>query len=173
MVSLAFSNFPGSGSERAAGRIIFYTRGPELSRIIKILSIDNPLRHRLRSLLLPFSVGAALSFFFVLPYIRNINQWFENFGGPNNSPFWILAGTVYYVGLPVVCIGAVGAVYFFLKEIGLSSWSVLALLIPLVLMAGIALFHYSANRYVFITLTSWILLAALAVKELFAHLQGP
>jgi hypothetical protein len=42
----------------------------------------------------------------------------------------------------------------------------------LVLMAGIALFHYSANRYVFITLTSWILLAALAVKELSSHLEG-
>jgi hypothetical protein len=44
--------------------------------------------------------------------------------------------------------------------------------IPLVLMAGIALFHYSANRYVFITLTSWTLLASLAVKELFDHLKG-
>ena len=141
--------------------------------LLKILSIDNPLRHRLHSLLLPFTLGAALSLFFVLPYVRNINQWFENFGRPNNSPFWILAGTVYYVGLPVVCIGVVGAVYFFLKRNRAVLLVSLSAAVPLALMAGMALFHYSANRYVFITLTSWTLLPALSVKELFAHLKGP
>ena len=140
--------------------------------LLKILSIDNPLRHRLRYLLLLFTLGAVLSFFFVLPYVRNFNQWLENFGRPNNSPFWILAGTVYYIGLPVVCIGAVGAVYFFLKRNRAVLLISLNATIPLVLMAGIAFFHYSANRYVFITLTSWIILAALALKELFTHLQG-
>jgi hypothetical protein len=140
--------------------------------LLKILSIDNPLRHRLRSLLLPFTLGLVLSVFFILPYIRNMNQWMVNFGTPNNSPFWILAGTVYYVSLPVVCIGAVGAVYFFLNRNRAVLLVSLSAAIPLVLMAGVALFHYSANRYVFITLTSWILLAALAVKELFTHLKG-
>jgi uncharacterized membrane protein len=140
--------------------------------VLKILSIDNPLRHRMRYVLLLFTLGAALSLFFVLPYVRNFNQWLDNFGGPNNSPFWILAGTVYYIGLPVVCIGAVGAAYFFLRRNRAVLLISLNATIPLVLMAGIALFHYSANRYVFITLTSWTLLAALAVKELFSQLDG-
>jgi hypothetical protein len=39
-------------------------------------------------------------------------------------------------------------------------------------MAVIALVHYSANRYIFIILTSWTLLAALGVRELFNHLKG-
>jgi hypothetical protein len=114
----------------------------------------------------------VLSLFFVSPYVRNINQWLVNFGGPNNSPFWILAGTIYYVGLPVVCIGVVGAIYFLLNRNRAVLLVSLSATIPLILMAGIALFHYSANRYVFITLTSWTLLAALAVKELSAHLKG-
>jgi 4-amino-4-deoxy-L-arabinose transferase-like glycosyltransferase len=140
--------------------------------LLKILSIDNPLRHRLRYLVLPFTLGGVLSLFFVLPYVRNMNQWLVNFGGPNNSPFWILAGTVYYVGPPVICMGAVGAIYFLLRRnrsVLLVSFSAM---VPLILMAGIALFNYSANRYLFITLTSWILLAALAIKELFTHLKG-
>jgi uncharacterized membrane protein len=140
--------------------------------LLKILSIDNPLRHRLRYLLLLFTLGVVLSLFFVLPYLRNMNQWLVNFGGPNNSPFWILAGTVYYVGLPVVCIGGVGAVYFLLSRNRSVLLVSLSATIPLILMAGISFFHYSANRYVFITLTSWTLLAALAVKELFTHLKG-
>jgi dolichyl-phosphate-mannose-protein mannosyltransferase len=140
--------------------------------LLKILSIDNPLRHRLRYLLLPITLGVVLSLLFVLPYVRNLNQWLVNFGGPNNSPFWILAGTVSYVGLPVVCIGAAGAVYFFFNRNRAILLVSLSAAIPLILMAGIALFHYSANRYVFITLTSWTLLAALAIKELFAHLKG-
>jgi mannosyltransferase len=140
--------------------------------LLKILSIDNPLRHRLRYLVLLFTLGVVLSLFFVGPYLRNMKEWLVNFGPPNNSPFWILAGTVYYVSLPVVCIGAVGGVYFFLNRNRAVLLVSLSAAIPLVLMAGIALFHYSANRYVFITLTSWTLLAALAVKELFAHLKG-
>lgn len=140
--------------------------------LLKRLSIDNPLRHRLRYLLLLFTLGLVLSLFFVIPYVRNMNQWLVNFGGPNNSPFWILAGTVYYVSLPVVCIGAFGAVYFLLNRNRVVLLISLSAAVPLVLMAVIALFHYSANRYVFITLTSWTLLAALAVRELFARLKG-
>jgi hypothetical protein len=140
--------------------------------LLNILSSDNPLRHRLRYLLLPLTLGVVLALFFVVPYMRDMNQWLVNFGGPNNSPFWILAGTVSYIGLPVVCIGAAGAVYFFLSRNQAILLVSLSAAIPLVLMAGIALFHYSANRYVFITLTSWTLLAALAIKELFAHLKG-
>ena len=140
--------------------------------LLKILSIDNPLRHQLRNLLLLFTPGVVLSLFFVVPYLRNLNQWLMGFGGPNNSPFWILAGTISYISLPVVCLGGVGAVYFFFNRNRAVLLISLSAAIPLVLMAGIALFHYSANRYVFITLTSWILLAALAVKELFTHLKG-
>jgi 4-amino-4-deoxy-L-arabinose transferase-like glycosyltransferase len=140
--------------------------------LLKVLSIDNPLRHRLRSILLPFTLGAVLSFFFVLPYARHLDQWLAAFGGPNNSPFWIVAGTVYYVGLPLVCIGAVGAVYFLLNRNRAVLLVSLSAAVPLVLMAGIALFQYTANRYIFMTLTSWILLAALAVRELFHHLKG-
>jgi mannosyltransferase len=140
--------------------------------LLKILSFDNPLRHRLRYLLLPSTLGVVLSLFFVLPYVRNMNQWLVNFGGPNNSPFWVLAGTVYYVSLPVVCMGAVGAVYFLLNKNRAVLLISVSAAIPLILMAGIALFHYSANRYLFITLTSWTLLGALSVKELFAHLKG-
>ena len=140
--------------------------------LLKILSIDNPLRQRLRYPLAFVALGAVLSLFFVFPYIQNLNQWLVGFGGPNNSPFWILAGTVSYVSLPVVCIGAVGALYFLLNKNRAILLVSLSATIPLVLMAGIALFHYSANRYVFIILTSWTLLAALAVKELFTHLKG-
>jgi hypothetical protein len=140
--------------------------------LLKILSIDNPLRHRLRSLLLPIMLGVGLSLFFVFPYVRNMNEWLVGFGSPNNSPFWILAGTISYVSLPVVCIGAVGAGYFLLNRNRAVLLISVSAVMPLVLMAGIALFHYSANRYVFMTLTSWLVLAALAVKELFTHLKG-
>jgi uncharacterized membrane protein len=140
--------------------------------LLKFSSINNPLRHRLRYLPLLLILGVILSLFFVLPYVRNLSQWLVNFGGPNNSPFWILAGTISYIGLPVVFMGAAGAVYFFLKKNRAVLLIGLGAVVPMVLMAGMALFHYSANRYLFITLTSWTVLSALAVRELFTHLKG-
>ncbi len=139
---------------------------------LKVLSIDNPLHQRMRYLVGFFALGVVLSLLFAFPYVRNLDQWMVNFGGPNNPPLWILGGTVYYIGLPVVCIGTAGAIYFLVKRNRAVLLVSLSAVIPLVLMAGIALFHYSANRYVFIILTSWTLLAALAVKELFNHLKG-
>jgi hypothetical protein len=51
--------------------------------------------------------------------------------------------------------------------LGLSAY------LPLILTAGLSLITFTANRYVFITLTSWILLASIAANELIKHTQGP
>jgi mannosyltransferase len=96
-----------------------------------------------------------------------------NLGWLNNNPFWIVAGVVYYIGVPTFIIATIGIGYLLVKDrkagllLGLSAY------LPLILTAGLSLITFTANRYVFITLTSWILLASISANELIKHTQGP
>ena len=90
----------------------------------------------------------------------------------NNNPFWVLAGVVYYIGLPVICIGSVGAAYQVIKKKRVGLLLSLNAILPIVVITIISTFMYTANRYMFITLTSWLILGAVAVKELLENVSG-
>ena len=139
--------------------------------MLRVLPFERPSGFRLRNLLLFFSPGSVGAFIFVGPYLGSLDTWFKNFGGPNNSPFWILSGVVYYVGLPIIGIAFFGAIYLLQHKNRAALFFGLAAIIPLVGMLVLSLFHYSANRYVFISLTSWLILASLALRELFTLLK--
>ncbi|RPI29579.1 MAG: hypothetical protein EHM61_01095 [Acidobacteria bacterium] len=99
-----------------------------------------------------------------VPFLSKVNH-----GWVNSNPFWILSGTVYYMGLPVFCMGLVGLAFLLLKDRRAGLYFGLAALLPVVSVALLSLLMYTANRYVFVALTAWIVLAALAAKELLTN----
>jgi mannosyltransferase len=96
-----------------------------------------------------------------------------NLGWLNNNPFWIVSGVVYYIGVPTFIIATIGIGYLLVKDRKAGLLFGLSAYLPLILTAGLSLITFTANRYVFITLTSWILLASIAANELIKHTQGP
>jgi len=139
--------------------------------LLRILPFEKPPGLRWRNLAVFFLPALILGSFFVGPYVLNLSGWLAGFGYANNSPFWILAGVVYYVGIPVICMGALGALYLLSKKNRASLLLSLGALVPLLTIMGISFFHYTANRFVFISLTSWIVLASLAAMELLFQAQ--
>lgn len=109
---------------------------------------------------------------FAWPFLRDIPGWLDGFGRVNNNPFWLTAGTFYYLSLPVVLIAAFSALYFIKRGNRLAILAALGAALPLLFIMLLSLFQYTANRYVFITLTSWIILAGMGVAELFRSLEG-
>jgi len=110
---------------------------------------------------------------FVWPYMRSFDQWMQNFGSPNNSPVWIFAGVVFYTGVPLVCLAVFGGVGGLLEKQRSALYFLLGATLPVLMMMGIALFHYSANRYAFVSLTSWVILGSMAVCLLFETSSRP
>jgi mannosyltransferase len=140
--------------------------------LLFLLRFKRPAGLRWRNLaiyLVPGLIGAA---FFAGPYLLHLDEWVVNFGDINNTPQWIIGGTLYYVGLPAVCLGAVGALHQVLHRSRAGLLLGLAALTPVVAVAALAPFQYTANRYAFIGLTSWILLASLALVEIFRLAEG-
>lgn len=142
---------------------------------LKVLPFEKPAGLRLRNLVLFSLPGMAGALYLALPYLQQQALWGTDFGQfftwTNNSPFWIVAGVFYYAGVPTICLGALGGLYLLSKWNRAALLLSLAALVPLVVIAIVSLFYYTANRYVFLTLTSWLILAGVAARELF--LQTP
>lgn len=140
--------------------------------LIWLLPFEKPKGFNLRNLILFLSPLALGAIFFAGPYVANLGGWFEGFGRINTSPFWITAGTVTYIGLPAVIIALSGCIYLlFERNRGALLFGINSVL-PLVAIAALSVFQYAANRYVFISLTTWLILAALAMRELFRNTEG-
>ncbi len=135
--------------------------------IMYILPFAKPNGLRVRNLAIFFVPAIICAAFFVAPYIRNADAWMEGFGYSNNSPIWLLAGVIYYIGIPPICMAAVGAVYWLSRGNRAALLFSLSATIPLLILMAISPFHYTANRYVFISLTSWLILAGMAVSPFF------
>lgn len=141
--------------------------------LLRILPIERPPGLRLRNLVLFFLPGLVYAPYLLLsnPTVREPSLWLDRFGWVNASPFWILAGVVYYVGIPTICIGTLGGLYLLIRKNRSALLLGLGAMVPLLGIMTVSLFQYAANRYVFISLMSWIILASVAGGELLLQIQ--
>jgi hypothetical protein len=140
--------------------------------LLRFLPFEKPSGFRLRNLAIFFVPCIVLGILFAIPFISNLPAWLSGFGRLNNNPFWLMGGTLYYIGIPTVILGAFSAIYFLVKKNRAALLFSLGALIPLYAIMAISLVQYTANRYIFVSLTSWIFLAAMGVNEIFIHLKG-
>ena len=118
---------------------------------------------------LPLLIGGI---FFAGPYVLNLPAWMSGFGFASNSPIWLAGSFAYYVGLPVMCLGCASGLYLLMQKNRAGLLIGVNALVPLLLLMTISPFHYTANRYVFISLPSWLILAAVASVTLFKNANG-
>jgi hypothetical protein len=139
---------------------------------IWLLPFEKPKGFRNQNLVIFLSPVIIAGVFFVAPYVSNLGAWFQGFGRINTSPFWILAGTVFYINLPILVIASFGCVYLLTQKNRGALLLGINAVFPLAIIMLLSTFHYAANRYVFITLISWLILAALALHELIKNTKG-
>jgi hypothetical protein len=140
--------------------------------LVKFLPIEKPTGLRPRNLAIFFTPGLIAGLFFVGPYLRNIAGWAAGFGRLNTNPVWLASVTIYYIGLATFCLGAFGALLLLLKKNRAGLFLVLNALGPIFMIMVMSLFQFSATRYAFVSLPSWLLLAALFIFHLFQELNG-
>lgn len=100
------------------------------------------------------------------PTIRDIDRGLNAFGFVNNNPFWLASGVVYYVSIPFVLMGIIGAYRLFRTRSRLGLLLSITAVVPTISLMLLSLIQFTANRYAFVSLTAIIALAALALKEL-------
>jgi hypothetical protein len=137
-----------------------------------VLPIEKPPGFNLRNLLIYFTPGAIVALFIAGPFLGNLGGWMIGFGRLNTNPLWILSGVIYYIGVPVICLAGFGAIYLLIKKERAGLFFGLGAVVPLLAIMAVSTFQYSANRYIFVSLISWTVLASLAAHELLLRQQG-
>jgi mannosyltransferase len=140
--------------------------------LVWLLPFEKPKGLNRRNLLIFFGPTALVGAVFAFPYLADLSGWMTGFSRVNNNPFWLSAGVAYYVGLAVIVTAAFTALYLLSMKNRAGLFFGLSAVIPLAALLVLSFFHYTANRYVFITLTSWIILAGLGINEVFVDLSG-
>ena len=140
--------------------------------LLILLRFPKPSGLRFRNLALFFGPGivAALAVVYETFFLR-VARWENAFTFVNNNPFWLLGGVVFYVGIPVTCLSVAGALYLLQQKNRAGLLLALASIIPLGGVLILSFMQFTANRYVFVSLTSLIILASVAVIELIRHVD--
>ena len=77
------------------------------------------------------------------------------------------------LNVPIVVLALVGSAHGIVTQRPIALWLSPLLFPPVLLFLTLLTpFHYVANRYAFITLTSWIVLAAAALDSMVTALQN-
>jgi mannosyltransferase len=135
---------------------------------LKVLPFEKPAGLRLRNLAVLAGPGIVAGAVLVLfgPGVPPLESWQRGFSFVNNNPLWIAGGVFFYVGITLLCVCFAGAVYLLLQRSRAGLLLGLAAVFPLSAIMLLSMFVYTANRYVFVSLTSMVVLAGLAANEL-------
>jgi hypothetical protein len=135
--------------------------------LLVVLRFDRPIGLRRDRLSLYLGLLVAVGLLVSLePGVVNPEQMAATFSAVNNSPQWIVAGVLFYLGLPLTCAAVAGGYFLLTQKKRAALLLGLAAIVPLGSIVTLSVFQYAANRYVFVSLTSVIVLAAVAIKEL-------
>ncbi|HXK61180.1 MAG TPA: glycosyltransferase family 39 protein [Acidobacteriota bacterium] len=102
----------------------------------------------------------------------NVGDIFTLFvGQSNHSPFRLLSSICYRLTLPVCVLALCGGACLIMARSRTGLFLVLGALVPVILLTLISPFMFTVDRYVFVTLPCWALLAVTAVQQLSAQVK--
>lgn len=88
------------------------------------------------------------------------------------DPFRLLIAITYNISFPVFALGLFAGLYLLFKKDRLGLFLIISALLPVLLLMVMNMFMFTKDRYVFTTLTFWLLLASIAIWELVKHTNG-
>ena len=152
--------------ERDFAMFLIPVAGAYLAGIL-LFRFERPSGLNRRNIALMGAIGIGVTLLIAGPYMGNPTQWSDTFNLINTNPLWILSGVMFYIGVPVVILSVFGGAYLLHSRNRPALLLILSAIIPLVAVMGLSLVQYAANRYMFMTLPSYLILASVAVWELF------
>jgi mannosyltransferase len=94
------------------------------------------------------------------------------YGEVNTSPLRLALSIIYRISVPVFSLGIFGGLYFLLQRKRASLFVFICATLPPILLIFLSLNFFAVDRYIFISLFFWMILAAMAINGLFQHTEG-
>lgn len=142
--------------------------------LLKLLPFEKPPGFRPRNvllILLPGLVIVLIDLFRLLitGYSYLLASLELSTIAPIDDPFRLGAAVIFQIGIPLVVVALFSAAGLLRQKSRAGLFLLLGAVVPLLLLAVLNLFVFTVDRYVFMTLPSWIILAAMGVQRLYAQ----
>ncbi len=90
----------------------------------------------------------------------------------NTTPLRLTLSITYKIGVPVFSLSFFSGVYILTRRHPASLLVVIGAALPIILLIFLSVNFFAVDRYIFMTLFMWLILAAVGVNELFQHTDG-
>jgi mannosyltransferase len=146
--------------------------------LLKLLPFEKPAGLRARNVGLLLLIGLAailvdISRYFVVHQSYFYDSLTDFLGRPINDPFRLTAFIASNLGVPLATLASFSVVYLLLGRSRSGLFLAIAAIVPVLLLLTISPFIFTKDRYVFVTLFCWLMLAAGAVEAVLSQLKGP
>ena len=110
---------------------------------------------------------------FALTGVSTASDFFTVFGEQQvEDPFRLLISIVYNISFPIITLGTTAAIYLLWKRSRTGLFVFLCAVTPIVLLMVMNPYVFTKDRYAFLSLAFWFMLAAYAIKEMVSNTQG-
>ena len=142
-----------------------------------VFKFEKPAGLNLKNILLmglPILAGGMIE---IYNWITNgESRFFADFGWfflyRNDDPIRLLGNISFYIGIPLMVLALFSGFFLILRKDRSGLLMTVNAVVPLVILIAVNPYIFTKDRYVFMILFSWIVLAALAIRELFTSVNG-
>jgi uncharacterized membrane protein len=145
--------------------------------VLKILPFEKPPGFRKRNLLILLTPGIAIGVLEGYGLVTTgSSRFFGDFGWfllyRTDDPLRMLSFIGFNIGIPLMSLALFGGLYLLSQTSRLGLLTFIGAVVPVALLLLLNPFIFTKDRYVFVTLPSWIILGAVAVREIFAQARS-
>jgi uncharacterized membrane protein len=163
-------------SERLFAFFIFPVIGVYLIALW-IFRFEKPAGLNLKNLFLlgaPILVGGAIELYSLI--VTGESRFFADFDWfflyRNDDPFRLLGNISFNIGIPLMAVALFSGLFLILRKDRAGLLMTVNAVVPVVMLVAANPFIFTKDRYVFMILFSWVILAAVAVHEMLVHVKG-
>jgi mannosyltransferase len=142
-----------------------------------IFRFERPPGFRKRTLLIFIVPFLLMLLFELVRYISRgastTTNFIQDFSGMQVSdPIRLLFSIIFNISFPILAFAFVTSVYLILKKNRAGLYLLISALLPIIILVLLNPLMFTKDRYVFMILPFWLLLAAIGVKALYTHIRG-
>lgn len=122
----------------------------------------------------PILLGLVFELFrFAASGASFMTYFVEAFGEQQvEDPARLLISIIYNIGFPIVALGTLAGLYLVLKRNRAGLFLLLSAVVPVISLVLLNPIVFTKDRYVFVTLTFWLILVAYAIREVVSQADG-
>ena len=91
---------------------------------------------------------------------------------PIDDPLRLAIFIAYDIGVPLLCLAVFAGIYLLWQRSRIGLFVMINAIVPIGLLLLINPFYFTKDRYIFMVLPFWLILAAVGIQEIFVHING-